>query len=134
MAVDQVHPGNMVNGCSLPLGYAIITLDTLAKEMYGTVELEMTMYDDISMLVANLGYLVPWRKHNIVLVAIMSHGNFDDDVKLTNPMPTPALPLISKTRERPHKIWKTSALDKETATDSNQKNLICSSKKTIETE
>ena len=61
-------------------------------------------------------------------------GNSDKDVELTNPMPTPALPPISKTQEQPHKIWKISASDKETATDSNQKNLLCPSKKTIEME
>jgi len=46
-------------------------------------------------------------------------------------MPTPALPPISETRERPHKI---SASDKETATDSNQKNLLRPSMKTTEME
>ena len=50
MATGQVHPGNMVNGRSLPPGYAAVTLDTLAKEMYGTVEMEMTMDHDRSML------------------------------------------------------------------------------------
>jgi len=134
VADGHVHPGNTVNGRLLPPGYATVTLDTLAKEMYGTIEMEMTIDDDRSKLVANLGSLVPWRKHNIVLVATMLDGSSDEDVDLTNPMPTPALPPISKTRERPHKIWKTSALDKETTTDSNQKNLIFSSKKTIETE
>ena len=59
MAVDQVHPGNMVNGCPLPPGYAAVTLDTLAKEMYGTVELDMTMDDDRSTLAVNLRSLVP---------------------------------------------------------------------------
>ena len=57
MATGQVHPGIMVNGCPLPLGYAAVTLDTLAKEMYGTVEMEMTMDDDRSTLAANLGVL-----------------------------------------------------------------------------
>jgi len=112
----------MVNGHSLPPGYAAVTLDTLAKEMYGTVEMEITMDDDRSMLAANLGSLVPWPKHNIVLVAIMSYGSSDEDVKLTNPMPTPTLPPISKTQERPHKIRKISVSNKETATYSNQKN------------
>jgi len=124
----------MVNGRPLPLGYAAVTLDTLAKEMYGTIEMEMTIDDDRSKLVANLGSLVPWRKHNIVLVATMLDGSFNEDVDLTNPMPTPALPPISKTRERPHKIQKISASNKETTTDSNQKNLLCPSKKTIEME
>ena len=64
----------------------------------------------------------------------MSYGSSDEDVKLTNPMPTPTLPPISKTQEGPHKIWKISASDKETATDSNQKNLLCPSKKTSEME
>ena len=59
----------MVNGCPLPPGYAAVTLDTLAKEMYGTVEMEMTMDDDRSTLAANLGSLVPWQKCNIVLGA-----------------------------------------------------------------
>ena len=109
VAVGQVHPGNMVNGRLLPPGYAAVTLDTLAKEMYGTVEMEMTIDDDRSELVANLGSLVPWRKRNIVLVATMLDGSFDEDVDLTNPMPTPALPPISDTQERPHKIRKISA-------------------------
>ena len=87
----------MVNGCPLPPGYAAVTLDTLAKEMYGTVEMEMTMDNDRSTLAANLGSLVPWRKCNIVLVATMSNGSFDEDVKLTNPMPTLALPPIFET-------------------------------------
>ena len=134
VAASQVHPGNMTNGRSLPPGYAIITLDTLAKEMYGTIEMEMTMDDDRSTLAASLGSLVPWRKHNIVLVATVSDGSFDEDVDLTNPMPTPTLPPISETQERPHKIQKISASDKKTATDSNQKNLLCPSKKIIETE
>jgi len=82
----------------------------------------MTMDDDRSTLAANLGSLVPWWKHNIVLVATMSDGSFDEDVELTNPMPTPALPPISETRERPHKIRKISVSDKETTTYSNQKN------------
>ena len=69
VAIGQDHPGNMVNGRSLPPGYAIITLDTLAKEMYGTIEMEMTMDDDRSTLAANLGSLVPWQKCNIVLGA-----------------------------------------------------------------
>ena len=64
----------------------------------------------------------------------MLDGSSDKDVNLTNPMPTPALPPISKTRERPHKIQKISASDKEAATDSNQMNLNCRSKKTTETE
>jgi hypothetical protein len=64
----------------------------------------------------------------------MSDGSSDEDVDLTNAMPTPALPPISKTRERPHKIRKISASDKETTIDSNQKNLLCPSKKTLETE
>ena len=63
----------------------------------------------------------------------MSDCSFDKDVELTNPRPTPALPPISETGERPHKIRKISASDKETATDSNQKNLHCPSKKTTET-
>ena len=124
----------MVNGRSLPPGYAAVTLDTLAKEMYSIVEMKMTMDDDRSMLAANLGPLVPWQKHNIVLVSTMLDGTSDEDVNLTNPMPTPALPPISDTQERPHKIRKISALDKETATDSNQKNLLCPSKKTTKTE
>jgi len=134
VVVGQVHPGNMVNGRLLPLGYVAVTLDTMAKEMYGIVEMEMTIDDDRSTLAANLGSLVPWRKHNIVLVATVSDGSFDEDVDLTNPMPTPTLPPISKTQEGPHKIWKISALDKKTTTYSNQKNLLCPSKKTIETE
>ena len=64
----------------------------------------------------------------------MLDGSSDKDVNLTNPMPTPALPPIFETGERPHKIQKISASDKETATDSNQKNLHCPSKKTTETE
>ena len=60
----------------------------------------------------------------------MSAGNLDKDVKLTNPMPTPALPPISETQERPHKIWKISASDKESATDRNGKNLHCPSEQT----
>jgi len=59
VATGQVHPGNMVNGHPLPLGYATVTLDTLAKEMYDTVEMEMTMDDDRSTLAAILGSLVP---------------------------------------------------------------------------
>ena len=59
VTASQVHPGNMVNGCRLPLGYAAVTLDTLAKEMYSIVEMKMTMDDDRSMLAANLGPLVP---------------------------------------------------------------------------
>ena len=131
MATNQVHLGNMVNGHSLPPGYAAVTLDTLAKEMYDTAEMEMAMDDDRSTLAANLESLVPWQKHNIVLVATMSDGGSDEAVDLTNPMPTPtptpALPPISKTREGPHKIWKISASDKETTIDSNQKNLLCPS-------
>ena len=94
------------------------------------------MDDDRLMLVAILGSMVPWQKHNIVLVATMSDGGSDEAVDLTNPMPTPtpALPPISETQEGPHKIWKISASDKETAIDSNQKNLLCPSKKTTETE
>jgi len=57
VVVGQVHPGNIVNGHPLPPGYAVVTLDTLAKEMYGTVEMEMTMDDDRSTLAANLGVL-----------------------------------------------------------------------------
>ena len=49
-------------------------------------------------------------------------------------MPTPALPPIFETRERSHKIRKISASDKETTIDSNQKKLLCPSKKTIEME
>jgi len=59
VAAGQVHPGNMVNGRPLPLGYATVTLDTLTKEMYGIVEMEMTMDDDRSTLAAILGSLVP---------------------------------------------------------------------------
>ena len=124
----------MVNGHPLPPGYAAVTLDTLAKENYDTVELEMTMDDDRSTLVANMGALVAWQKRNIVLIATMSDCSSNEDVELTNPMPTPALPPIPKARERPHKIWKISASDKETATYSNQKNLLCPSKKTTKTE
>ena len=120
----------MVNEHLLPPGYATVTLDTLAKEMYGTVEMEMTMDDDRLTLVS----LVPWRKCNIVLVPIMLDGSSDEDVDLTNPMPTPTLPPISKTGEQHHKIQKISASDKEAATDSNQMNLNCRSKKTTETE
>jgi hypothetical protein len=50
VAADQVHPGNMINGRPLPPGYAAVILEILAKEKYGTVELEMTMDDDMSML------------------------------------------------------------------------------------
>ena len=64
----------------------------------------------------------------------MLDGSSDEDVDLTNPIPTPALPPISKTRERPHKIQKISALDKETAIDSDQKSLLYPSKKTTKTE
>ena len=39
VAAGRVHPGNMVNGRPLPPGYAAVTLDTLAKEMYGTIEM-----------------------------------------------------------------------------------------------
>ena len=106
-------------------------LDTLSKEKYGIVELEMSMDDDRSTLAANMGSFVPWWNHNIVLIATMSDCSSNEDVELTNPMPTPALPPISETRERPHKI---SASDKETATYSNQKNLLCPSKKTTEME
>ena len=113
VAASQVHPGNMVNGCRLPLGYAAVTLDTLAKEMYDTIEMEMTMDDDRSTLAASLGSLVPRQKRNIVLIGTMSDGSSDKDVNLTNPMPTPALPPISKTQERPirfgrlvHWTWK----------------------------
>ena len=109
-------------------------LDTLSKEKYGIVELEMSMDDDRSTLAANMGSFVPWQNCNIVLIATMSDCSSNEDVELTNPMPTPALPPISKTRERPHKIRKISASDKETATDSNQKNFLCPSKKTTETE
>ena len=59
VAASQVHPGNMTNGRSLPPGYATVILDTLAKEKYGTVELEMTMDNDRSALAANMGSLVP---------------------------------------------------------------------------
>ena len=120
----------MVNGRPLPPGYATVTLDTLAKEMYGMVEMEMTMDDDRPTLVS----LVPWRKRNIVLVPTMLDGSSDEDVDPTNPMPTPALPPISDTQERPHKIQKISALDKETAIDSDQKSLLYPSKKTTKTE
>ena len=108
-------------------------LDTLAKEKYGTVELEMSMDDDRSTLAANMGSFVPWQNCNIVLIATMSDCSSNEDVELTNPMPTPALPPIPKARERPHKIWKISASEKETTIDSNQKNLH-PSKKTIEME
>jgi hypothetical protein len=64
----------------------------------------------------------------------MSDCSSDEDVELTNPMPTPALSPISETGERPHKSRKISASDKEITTDSNQKNLYCSPKKTTETE
>jgi hypothetical protein len=64
----------------------------------------------------------------------MSDCSSDEDVEITNPRPTPALPPISENGERAHKIWKISASNKETATDSNQKNLHCPSKKTTETE
>ena len=124
----------MINGRPLPLGYVAIILDTLAKEKYGTVELEMTIDNDRLILAANMGSLVPWRKCNIVLIATMLDCSSNEDVKHTNPTPTPALPPISKTRERPHKIWKISASDKETTIDNNQKNLHCPSKKTTETE
>ena len=124
----------MVNGRLLPLGYTTVTLDTLAKEIYGTVEMDTIMDDDRSMLAANLVSLVPWQKRNIVLVATMLDGSCDEDVDLTNPMPTTVVPPISKSWERSHKIRKISASDKETAIDSNQKNLLCPSKKTIETE
>jgi hypothetical protein len=67
--------------------------------MYDTFEMEMTMDDDRSTLAANLGSLVPWQKHNIVLVATMSDGSSNEDVNLTNPMPTPALPPIFETWE-----------------------------------
>ena len=89
----------MVNGRSLPPGYAAVTLDTLAKEMYSIVEMKMTMDDDRSTLAAILGSLVPWRKRNIVLVATMSDGSSDKDVDLTDPMPTPVLPPIYETQE-----------------------------------
>ena len=115
----------------MPLGYAPVILDTLAKEKYDTVELEMTMDDDRSTLAANMGSLV-WKR-NKVLIATMSNYSSDEDVELTNLRPTPALPLISETRERPHKIRKISASNKETAIDSNQMNLHCPSK-TTETE
>ena len=77
----------------------------------------MTMDNDRSALAANMGSLVLWWKRNIVLIATMSDYSFDKDVELTNPRPTPALPPISKTGERPHKIQKISASDKETAID-----------------
>jgi hypothetical protein len=32
VAAGQVHPGNMINGCLLSPGYAVVILDTLAKE------------------------------------------------------------------------------------------------------
>jgi hypothetical protein len=125
----------MMNGRPLPPGYAAVTLDTLAKEKYSIVELEMTMDDDRSTLAANMGSLVAWQKHNIALVATMSDCSSDEDVELTNPMPTPTLPPISKNREgHSKKIRKISASDKETATDSNQNNLLCPSKETTETE
>ena len=104
MAVGQVHPGNMINGHQLPLGYKAVILDTLAKKKYDTVELEMIMDDGRSMLAANMGSLVLWWKRNIVLIATMLDCSSNKDVKLTNPRPTPALPPISKTRERPHKL------------------------------
>jgi hypothetical protein len=94
----------------------------------------MIMDNDRSTLAANMGSLVPWRKRNIVLIATMLDCNSNEDVELTNPRPTPTLPSISETGERPHKIQKISASDKETATDRNQKNLHCPSKKTTETE
>ena len=89
----------MVNGRLLPLGYTTVTLDTLAKEIYGTVEMDTIMDDDRSMLAANLVSLVPWQKRNIVLVATMSDGSSDKDVDLTDPIPTPVLPPIYETRE-----------------------------------
>ena len=64
----------------------------------------------------------------------MSDCSSNEDVELTNPMPTPALPPIFETQERPHKIQKISVSNKETATNSSQKNLLCPSKKIIETE
>jgi hypothetical protein len=134
VAASQVHPRNVINGCSLPPGYAAVILDTLAKEKYGTVELEMTMDNDRSTLAANIGSLVPWRKRNIVFIATMSYCSSDEDVELTNPMPTPALPPIFETEERPHKSRKISASDKEITTNSNQKNLHCPPKKTTEME
>jgi hypothetical protein len=134
VAANQVHLGNMINGHPLPPGYAIVILDTLAKEKYDTIELKMTMDDDRSTLAANMGSWVPWRKRNIVLTTTMSDCSSNKDVKLTNPRPTPALPPISKNEERPHKIRKISASNKETATNSNQKNLHCPSKKTTEME
>ena len=124
----------MINGRPLPPGYAVVILDTLAKENYDTVELEMTMDNDRSTLAANMGSLVAWQKRNIVLIATMSDCSSDEDVELTNPRPTLSLPPISETGERPHKIQKISASDKETVTYSNQKNLHCPSKKTTETE
>jgi hypothetical protein len=64
----------------------------------------------------------------------MSYCSSDEDVELTNPMPTPALPPIFETEERPHKSRKISASDKEITTNSNQKNLHCPPKKTTEME
>jgi hypothetical protein len=50
-------------------------------------------------------------------------------------MPTPTLPPISENGEgHRKKTRKISASDKETATDSNQNNLLCPSKETTETE
>ena len=50
VATGLVHLGNIINGHLLPPGYAAVTLDTLAKDMYDTVEMEMTMDHDRSML------------------------------------------------------------------------------------
>lgn len=104
MAAGQVHPGNMMNGCPLPPGYAVVTLDTLAKDE--TTQLSWkrpwTMIDQCYKLTWG-----PWwhgRSLHIVLVATMSECISEKDVELTNPMPTPALPPISENGEPPHKV------------------------------
>jgi hypothetical protein len=136
VASGQAYLEDMINGRPLPVGYAAVSLDTLAKDKYAIVQLEMPMDDDRSMLAANMGSVVPWRKRNIVIIATMVNSSSDEDVEPpSNPKPTLALQPISEIGDRPHKIRKIiSASDKETAIDTNHNNWHCRSNKKTERE
>jgi len=121
----------MINGCPLPPGYAVVCLDALAKDRFSTLYLEIIMDEDRSMLGSNIGSMVPWWKRNIDLIATMADCSSGENVeRTTNPKPSPALPPISEVGHQPHKIWKISASNKESATDRNGKNLHCPSEQT----